>query len=251
MGAFHYFIHFTHTIWGRAACLSRKAISSGRITCWRPRGKNSVGRSRIEFLENLGRFTFQCIWRIGTVVWFQPVQLRDPKLRKKPKRQASPQKVVVLADLDPDDCVPCIQRRKEIIQGDEVSGIDVIVIARGALESWRYRKNRNPERSGARVKTHPASVLARSANIFLPTLKPCATGQGIMTSSNPIRRAPQKCLGIDSRRSAAKWAGDRGKTGRSSPGNSFGSIPISSGPPDIPIAPAPGIWLRSSAPWEP
>jgi len=45
----------------------------------------------------------------------------------------NPDKVVVLADLDPDRCAPCISKRKEIIGND---GIDLIVIARKALESW-------------------------------------------------------------------------------------------------------------------
>lgn len=45
----------------------------------------------------------------------------------------NPDKVIVLADLDPDRCAPCISKRKEIIGND---GIDLIVIARKALESW-------------------------------------------------------------------------------------------------------------------
>ena len=48
--------------------------------------------------------------------------------------QANPDKVVVLADLDPDQCAPCIEKRKEII-GDN-NGIDLVVIARKAIESW-------------------------------------------------------------------------------------------------------------------
>lgn len=47
--------------------------------------------------------------------------------------QANPDKVVVLADLDPERCAPCITKRKEIIGN---AGIDLIVIARKALESW-------------------------------------------------------------------------------------------------------------------
>ncbi|NNJ83698.1 MAG: hypothetical protein HKP13_01995 [Gammaproteobacteria bacterium] len=54
-------------------------------------------------------------------------------LVKNLKIQANPKKIVVLADLDPDICAPCIERRKAII-GPE--GIDLIVIARKALESW-------------------------------------------------------------------------------------------------------------------
>lgn len=47
--------------------------------------------------------------------------------------QAKPDKVVVLADLDPDQCAPCIEKRKEIIGNH---GIDLVVVARKAIESW-------------------------------------------------------------------------------------------------------------------
>jgi len=47
--------------------------------------------------------------------------------------EANPDKVVVLADLDPDSCAPCISKRKEIIGN---TGIDLIVIASRAIESW-------------------------------------------------------------------------------------------------------------------
>jgi len=47
--------------------------------------------------------------------------------------EANPDKVVVLADLDPDRCAPCISKRKEIIGN---TGIDLIVIASKAMESW-------------------------------------------------------------------------------------------------------------------
>ena len=46
---------------------------------------------------------------------------------------ANPNKVVVLADLDPDTCAPCVQKRKEIIG---FQGIDLITIAKKAMESW-------------------------------------------------------------------------------------------------------------------
>lgn len=46
---------------------------------------------------------------------------------------ANPDKVVVLADLDPDTCAPCVQKRKEIIGSQ---GIDLIAIAKKAMESW-------------------------------------------------------------------------------------------------------------------
>lgn len=47
--------------------------------------------------------------------------------------QAKPDKVVVLVDLDPNQCAPCIEERKKII-GRE--GIDLVVVARKAIESW-------------------------------------------------------------------------------------------------------------------
>ena len=46
---------------------------------------------------------------------------------------ASPDKVVVLADLDPETCAPCVQARKEIIGS---RGIDLVAIAKKAMESW-------------------------------------------------------------------------------------------------------------------
>jgi hypothetical protein len=47
--------------------------------------------------------------------------------------QAQPDKIVVLADLDPEECVPCITERKKMI-GQK--NIDLVVIARKAMESW-------------------------------------------------------------------------------------------------------------------
>jgi len=47
--------------------------------------------------------------------------------------QAQPDKIVVLADLDPEDCVLCITERKKIIGNKD---IDLVVIARKAMESW-------------------------------------------------------------------------------------------------------------------
>ncbi len=49
------------------------------------------------------------------------------------RKQAKPNKVVVLADLDPEKCAPCIARRKELIG---IQGIDLVIIARNELESW-------------------------------------------------------------------------------------------------------------------
>lgn len=49
------------------------------------------------------------------------------------KKQHNPDKIIVLADLDPEKCAPCITKRKEII-GNE--NIDLVIIARKAMESW-------------------------------------------------------------------------------------------------------------------
>lgn len=46
---------------------------------------------------------------------------------------ANPDKVVVLADLDPNKRVQCVRERKKIIGSQ---GIDLLAIARKALESW-------------------------------------------------------------------------------------------------------------------
>lgn len=49
------------------------------------------------------------------------------------RTQETPNRVVVLADLDPDICAPCIGKRKEIIGSQ---GIDLVAIAKQAIESW-------------------------------------------------------------------------------------------------------------------
>ncbi len=49
------------------------------------------------------------------------------------RKEKNPDKVVVLADLDPDRHALCVQARKEIIGSQ---GIDLLVIARKAIESW-------------------------------------------------------------------------------------------------------------------
>ena len=49
------------------------------------------------------------------------------------KKIANPDKIVVLADLDPDNRVPCVEKRKELIGSQ---GIDLVAIARKAMESW-------------------------------------------------------------------------------------------------------------------
>ena len=53
------------------------------------------------------------------------------------RTRANPNKVVVLADLDPETCAPCVQKRKKIIGSQ---GIDLIAIARKAMESWVPRR---------------------------------------------------------------------------------------------------------------
>ena len=49
------------------------------------------------------------------------------------KKIANPDKTVVLADLDPDNRVPCVEKRKDLIGSQ---GIDLVAIARKAMESW-------------------------------------------------------------------------------------------------------------------
>ena len=49
------------------------------------------------------------------------------------RQEKNPDKVVVLADLDPDRRAPCVQERKKIIGS---RGIDLLVIVRKAIESW-------------------------------------------------------------------------------------------------------------------
>ena len=50
--------------------------------------------------------------------------------------EANPDKVVVLADLDPDGRVQCVRERKKNIIGSQDIDIDLVAIARKALESW-------------------------------------------------------------------------------------------------------------------
>jgi hypothetical protein len=47
--------------------------------------------------------------------------------------QKQPEKIVVLADLDPEECAPCIEQRKLLMSAGKV---DAIIIARKAIESW-------------------------------------------------------------------------------------------------------------------
>ncbi|MBL7648587.1 MAG: hypothetical protein JNK74_20620 [Candidatus Hydrogenedentes bacterium] len=48
-------------------------------------------------------------------------------------KEARPDKVVILADLDPSAVVPCITGRKQLIFAD---GVDLVLIARTSVESW-------------------------------------------------------------------------------------------------------------------
>lgn len=48
------------------------------------------------------------------------------------KLESSPDKTLIIADLDPELCAPCITKRRERIGQDA----DYIVIARNAIESW-------------------------------------------------------------------------------------------------------------------
>lgn len=48
-------------------------------------------------------------------------------------KEARPDKIVVLSDLDPSDVVPCITSRKLLILKD---GVDLVLIARTSVESW-------------------------------------------------------------------------------------------------------------------
>ena len=49
------------------------------------------------------------------------------------KKIANPDKMVVLADLDPDNRVPCVEKRKKLIGSQD---IDLVAIAKKAMESW-------------------------------------------------------------------------------------------------------------------
>ena len=55
-------------------------------------------------------------------------------LVKNLRAEATPDKVVVLADLDPEKCAPCVQARKKIIGTQDI--VDLVAIAKKAMESW-------------------------------------------------------------------------------------------------------------------
>jgi hypothetical protein len=72
--------------------------------------------------------------------------------------QATPDKIVVLADLDPDSCAPCITSRRQIIGSD---GIALVVIARKAMESWFLADTEAMRRwtgDDAFVEDHPETM---------------------------------------------------------------------------------------------
>ena len=56
----------------------------------------------------------------------QPVRSQDPGVRGEIEKAGQ-------ADLDPEECAPCIKKRKAIIG---MEGIDLVAIARKALKSW-------------------------------------------------------------------------------------------------------------------
>lgn len=49
------------------------------------------------------------------------------------RKQSNPDKIVVIADLDPDTQVLCITKRKDLIG---TVGIDLVLVAKTAIESW-------------------------------------------------------------------------------------------------------------------
>ena len=74
------------------------------------------------------------------------------------RRSANPNMVVVLADLDPDTCAPCVQKRKEIIG---CQGIDLVAIAKKAMESWFLADTKAMRQwlgDGAFCETHPETL---------------------------------------------------------------------------------------------
>nr|VFK68346.1 MAG: hypothetical protein BECKUNK1418G_GA0071005_12255 [Candidatus Kentron sp. UNK]VFK73601.1 MAG: hypothetical protein BECKUNK1418H_GA0071006_12275 [Candidatus Kentron sp. UNK] len=72
-----------------------------------------------------------------------------------------------------------LERLKEKYQDNLIIVIDAAQM-RGNESFSRYRKNKVPGRIGARAKTHPAPVLAQSANMFLEYLNAgfCILGTG-------------------------------------------------------------------------
>ena len=90
------------------------------------------------------------------------------------RTSANPNKVVVLADLDPDTCAPCVQKRKEIIG---CQGIDLVVIAKKAMESWFLADTKAMRQwlgDDAFCETHPETL----AEMPWDRLKDLRTKQG-------------------------------------------------------------------------
>lgn len=82
--------------------------------------REECGLEVVDPVVNAGGNGNMCSRKIGVFV-------------EKLRIQAAPDKVVVLADLDPDQCAPCIEARKQLMSTE---GVDLVVIARKAIESW-------------------------------------------------------------------------------------------------------------------
>lgn len=95
----------------------KKLIESASFKSW---AKRECGLEIIDEVVNAGGNGNMCVQKIG--VYIQKLIV-----------QTQPDKVVVLADLDPERCAPCISERKKLIGTKD---IDLVVIARKAMESW-------------------------------------------------------------------------------------------------------------------
>ena len=74
------------------------------------------------------------------------------------KRSANLDRLVVLADLDPSETVPCITERKNRVDSE---AIDLVVIARKAIESWFLadtRAMRSWTNDESYCETHPEAT---------------------------------------------------------------------------------------------
>ena len=95
----------------------KKLIESAAFKDW---AKQECGLEILDEVVDAGGNKNMCGHKIG--IYVQKLMI-----------QAQPDKIVVLADLDPEDCVLCITERKKIIGNKD---IDLVVIARKAMESW-------------------------------------------------------------------------------------------------------------------
>lgn len=111
----------------------------------------------------------------------------------------NPDKVVVLADLDPDTCAPCVQKRKEIIGSQ---GIDLVVIAKKAMESWFLADTKAMRQwleDSTFCETHPETL----TEMPWDRLKELRTKQGRGPGSKPsFARKFIHVHGFDVRRAA-------------------------------------------------